>query len=84
MLLTRTTAEKEIPPITAVPIQLRFAHYFILAVALITVLLWLLQGQLEGLTGNIGITALIPVVCYFGSGYLTYVSRSTTVPQGRF
>jgi len=63
--------EKEIPTVAAVPIKLGFAHYFILGIAVLTVILWFFEGQIEDFTGNIGITALIPVICYFGSGYLT-------------
>jgi len=63
--------EKELTAIEAYSIKLQFAHYYILGVALITVLLWFLEGKIENFTGNIGITALIPVICYFGAGYLT-------------
>eukprot|EP00007_Cunea_sp_BSH-02190019_P008314 CAMPEP_0174238334 /NCGR_PEP_ID=MMETSP0417-20130205/11013_1 /TAXON_ID=242541 /ORGANISM="Mayorella sp, Strain BSH-02190019" /LENGTH=593 /DNA_ID=CAMNT_0015317159 /DNA_START=81 /DNA_END=1858 /DNA_ORIENTATION=+ len=51
--------------------RLRGKHYFILAVTVVTVGLWATDQLTESFTGNIGITAIIPVVMFFGSGLLS-------------
>ncbi|KAH9815339.1 putative transporter, partial [Teratosphaeria destructans] len=46
-------------------------QYFISAVTLITIILWCLSHQLEGVFGDMGVIAIIPIVLFFGTGILT-------------
>ncbi|WPK27207.1 hypothetical protein PUMCH_004584 [Australozyma saopauloensis] len=46
-------------------------QWFIVAVTIITILLWCFASRLEGIFGEMGIIALIPMICFFGSGLLT-------------
>lgn len=46
-------------------------HTYIVAITFITIFLWTIQEKLPGILGNIGITSLIPVITFFGSGMLT-------------
>lgn len=63
--------ESRIPSISYESIDLEFPHYFILSVSSLTVCMWVLNGITESFTGSIGITALIPVCLFCGTGYLT-------------
>mmetsp|Transcript_14052 Transcript_14052/g.55353 ORF Transcript_14052/g.55353 Transcript_14052/m.55353 type:complete len:563 (+) Transcript_14052:126-1814(+) len=63
--------EQRIPSIAFEGITLEFPHYFILSVSALTVCLWVLNGVTESFTGSIGITALIPVCLFCGTGYLS-------------
>jgi len=63
--------DKEIPSIQKVTLIWGIPHFFILGVTFLTILMWLFEGLLEDFTGNIGITALIPVIAFYGTGYLT-------------
>eukprot|EP00033_Pygsuia_biforma_P003085 GCRY01003392.1.p1 GENE.GCRY01003392.1~~GCRY01003392.1.p1 ORF type:complete len:513 (+),score=145.36 GCRY01003392.1:176-1714(+) len=46
-------------------------HYFILSITVVTVALWCFEDAINSVVGNIGIIALLPVVCFYGSGILT-------------
>lgn len=46
-------------------------QWFIVSVTLITIVLWCFALRLEGIFGEMGIIALIPMICFFGSGLLT-------------
>ncbi|RKP30057.1 SPX-domain-containing protein [Metschnikowia bicuspidata] len=46
-------------------------QWFVVAVAILTILLWCFASRLEGIFGEMGIIALIPMICFFGSGLLT-------------
>lgn len=69
-LLLRPT-EKTIPKTPVAHVDMGFPQWFILLTSALTVIMWMLNNLTVNLTGNIGITALIPVCAFFGSGYLT-------------
>src|SRR5690606_26196263 len=46
-------------------------QYFISIVTLTTIVLWCVSRQLEQRLGDMGVIALIPMVCFFGTGILT-------------
>lgn len=55
------------------PVRDRFSgiQWFISIVTLVTIVLWCLNHQLEGVFGDMGIVAIIPLVLFFGTGILT-------------
>lgn len=46
-------------------------QWFITIVTLLTIALWCLAHQLEGLFGEMGIISIIPMILFFGTGILT-------------
>jgi phosphate transporter len=46
-------------------------QYFILFVTLATIALWCANSQIKAYTGDMGVMAAIPLVCFFGTGLLT-------------
>ena len=46
-------------------------QWFISAVTLLTIVLWCVTHQLEGVFGDMGVVAIIPIVLFFGTGILT-------------
>ena len=46
-------------------------QWFISIVTISTIALWCVTHQLEGLLGDMGVVAIIPMVLFFGSGILT-------------
>jgi di/tricarboxylate transporter len=46
-------------------------QWFITIVTIATILLWCLSHQLEGVFGDMGVIALIPILLFFGTGILT-------------
>jgi len=55
------------------PMNDRFTgvQYFISFVTLATIALWCVTHQLEGVFGDMGVVAIIPMVMFFGTGILT-------------
>ncbi|KAI5291999.1 low-affinity phosphate transporter [Ascosphaera acerosa] len=55
------------------PVKDRFSgvQWFVTVVTLVTICLWCLSHSLEGIFGDMGIIAIIPLVLFFGSGILT-------------
>ncbi|KAF2765520.1 SPX-domain-containing protein, partial [Teratosphaeria nubilosa] len=60
-----------IVPIRSMKDKFTGIQYFISAVTLITIILWCLSHQLEGVFGDMGVIAIIPIVLFFGTGILT-------------
>lgn len=61
---------------------MRFVHYFILGVMLITVAGWCTFQWTESILGNLGVISLFPVVVFYATGILTksdYESLSWSV-----
>lgn len=61
---------------------LRFVHYYILAVVVVTILGWCTFQWSQSVTGNLGIISLLPIVGFFSVGILTkhdYESMSWSV-----
>jgi phosphate transporter len=46
-------------------------HTAACVIMIVTIILWSIQEQLPHVLGNIGITSLLPVITFFGSGILT-------------
>jgi phosphate transporter len=46
-------------------------QWFITVTTLITIVLWCISHQLEGIFGDMGVVAIIPIVLFFGTGILT-------------
>lgn len=46
-------------------------QWFIVGVSMSTILLWCFASRLEGVFGEMGIIALIPLILFFGTGLLT-------------
>lgn len=46
-------------------------QWYIVAVSLMTILLWCFASRLEGVFGEMGVIALIPLILFFGPGLLT-------------
>ncbi|WPH03305.1 SPX domain-containing protein [Acrodontium crateriforme] len=55
------------------PMRDRFTgiQWFISIVTVATIVLWCLSHQLEGVFGDMGVIAIIPIVLFFGTGILT-------------
>ncbi|KAI5289100.1 low-affinity phosphate transporter [Ascosphaera aggregata] len=55
------------------PVKDRFTgvQWFVSLVTIVTILLWCLSHSIEGVFGDMGIIAIIPLVLFFGSGILT-------------
>lgn len=55
------------------PMKDRFTgvQYFISVVTIATIILWCVSHQLEGVFGDMGVIAIIPMVLFFGTGILT-------------
>ncbi|KIX04113.1 uncharacterized protein Z518_07666 [Rhinocladiella mackenziei CBS 650.93] len=60
-----------IVPIRPMKDRLNGVQYFIIIVTLITIILWCTSHQLEGIFGDMGVIAIIPMVLFFGTGILT-------------
>lgn len=46
-------------------------QYFICGVTILTIVLWIFSHNLEGVFGEMGVTALVPIVLFFGTGLLS-------------
>ena len=60
-----------IVPIRRMKDKLNGVQYFIILVTLVTIALWCTSHQLEGIFGDMGVIAIIPLVLFFGTGILT-------------
>lgn len=49
-------------------------HYFVLLVSGITIALWCVEKSFEGVVGDMGVIAIIPLLAFFGTGILSKVS----------
>jgi phosphate transporter len=60
-----------IVPIRRMKDKLNGIQYFIIATTIVTIALWCASHQLEGVFGDMGVIAIIPLVLFFGTGILT-------------
>jgi phosphate transporter len=60
-----------IVPIRPMKDKLNGIQYFIIVTTLVTIVLWCTSHQLEGIFGDMGVIAIIPLVLFFGTGILT-------------
>ncbi|CAN6639408.1 low-affinity phosphate transporter Pho91p [Trichomonascus vanleenenianus] len=64
----QTTTVGHVHPISD---KLTGTQWFIIATTTVTIVLWIFSHQLEGSLGEMGVSALIPIVLFFGTGVLT-------------
>lgn len=60
-----------IVPIRPMRDKLTGIQYFIIITTLLTIVLWCTSHQFEGVFGDMGVIAIIPMVLFFGTGILT-------------
>ena len=60
-----------IVPIRPMKDKFSGVQWFITIVTIATIALWCVSHQLEGIFGDMGVIAIIPIVLFFGSGILT-------------
>ncbi|KAH6996985.1 SPX domain-containing protein [Ilyonectria destructans] len=60
-----------IAPIRPVKEKFTGVQWFVTVVTLVTIALWCGSHQLEGIFGDMGVIAIIPIVLFFGIGILT-------------
>lgn len=60
-----------IVPLRPMKDKLNGRQYFIILVTLLTIVLWCVSHQFEGIFGDMGVVAIIPMVLFFGTGILT-------------
>ena len=60
-----------IAPIRPMKDKFTGVQWFISTVTLITIVFWCVSHQLEGVFGDMGVIAILPMVAFFGSGILT-------------
>ncbi|KAG8531123.1 uncharacterized protein KY384_004480 [Bacidia gigantensis] len=60
-----------IVPIRPMKDKFSGVQWFISGVTILTIILWCVTHQLEGVFGDMGIVAIIPIVLFFGTGILT-------------
>lgn len=71
LLLTFHPGNTTISPIRPVKEKFTAVQWFVSITTIITIGLWCASHQLEGVFGDMGIIAIIPIVLFFGLGILT-------------
>lgn len=61
----------QLVPIRTMDDKFTGIQWYIVTVSLSTILLWCFASRLEGVFGEMGIIALIPIILFFGPGLLT-------------
>ncbi|KAM9899038.1 hypothetical protein OXX69_009643 [Metschnikowia pulcherrima] len=61
----------QLVPIRTMDDKFSGIQWYIVGVSLSTILLWCFASKLEGVFGEMGIIALIPIILFFGPGLLT-------------
>lgn len=52
-------------------------HTFACLISALTIVLWTIHDSFSSVLGNVGITSMIPVICFFGSGILNITDFHT-------
>lgn len=55
-------------------------QWFVSIVTIATIILWCVESKLEGVFGDMGIIAILPIVAFYGSGVLRKVRRRLSPP----
>ncbi|KAI9155346.1 transporter [Paramyrothecium foliicola] len=71
LLLTFHPGNTTISPIRPVKEKFTGLQWFVSIVTIATIVLWCASHQLEGVFGDMGVIAIIPIVLFFGIGILT-------------
>ncbi|KAJ3374459.1 low-affinity phosphate transporter [Allomyces arbusculus] len=59
-----------VEPLTPVAGSLDAKQWFIVAVTLVTIVLWCVESTIESVVGDMGLIAILPLVVFFGTGLL--------------
>lgn len=70
----RWEANLHIPKMRKNTDTLTKTHYYVLVVSGLTIALWCAEKSIEGVIGDMGIIALIPLLAFFGTGILSKAS----------
>lgn len=46
------------------------SQYFVILVSMVTVFLWCIESNIEGIVGDMGIISVLPLILFFGTGIL--------------
>jgi anion transporter len=71
LLLTFHPGNTTISPIRPVKEKFTGVQWFVSIVTIATIILWCASHQLDGVFGDMGVIAIIPIVLFFGIGILT-------------
>ncbi|KAH7311720.1 hypothetical protein B0I35DRAFT_452848 [Stachybotrys elegans] len=71
LLLAFRPGNTTIAPIRPVKEKFTGVQWFVILVAVGTIVLWCASHQMEGIFGDMGVIAIIPMVLFFGIGILT-------------
>ncbi|CAB4253298.1 similar to Saccharomyces cerevisiae YCR037C PHO87 Low-affinity inorganic phosphate (Pi) transporter, involved in activation of PHO pathway [Maudiozyma barnettii] len=71
MCLTFKINTTKLEKFTPIRTKLTLKQYYIVFVTLGTILLWCVEGQVEGAFGSSGQIAVLPIVLFFGTGLLS-------------
>ena len=58
-------------PIRPMKDKFTSVQWFISGITIVTIILWCVTHQLEGVFGDMGVVAIIPIALFFGTGILT-------------
>lgn len=70
LLMTFDTKSAVIPPIRKIDDKFTGTQWYITVVSIFTIILWCLASKLEGVFGEMGIIAIIPIVLFYAPGLL--------------
>jgi phosphate transporter len=73
----RWEADLRIPRMRKNTDSLTRTHWYVLCVSGVTIGLWCVEKQFEGVVGDMGVIALIPLLAFFGTGILSKVSKTS-------
>jgi phosphate transporter len=65
--------EIEIRPIRPTRESFTLKQYWVMFVCLFTIALWCFEHEIEGLVGDMGIIAVVPIIAFFATGVLKKV-----------
>ncbi|SMN20152.1 similar to Saccharomyces cerevisiae YCR037C PHO87 Low-affinity inorganic phosphate (Pi) transporter, involved in activation of PHO pathway [Maudiozyma saulgeensis] len=77
MCLTFKINTTKLEKFTPIRTKLTLKQYYIVFVTLGTILLWCVEGQVEGAFGSSGQIAVLPIVLFFGTGLLSTKDLNT-------
>ena len=71
----RWEADLVIPKMRKNTDSLSKTHYYVLFISGLTIALWCAEKSMEGVVGDMGVIAIIPLLAFFGTGILSKVRR---------
>ncbi|WVQ81862.1 hypothetical protein IAT38_003989 [Cryptococcus sp. DSM 104549] len=67
----RWESDLRIPKMRKNTDSLTLTHYWVLGVSILTITLWCAEKSMEGIVGDMGIIAILPLLAFFGTGILS-------------